>query len=721
MTGVQTCALPISTRINYNRIYYCHDYQPKGDCYLGPYIEMDKWYLVEIAFHYDEDRTAVTGEQGAFSYYTVMLNGELVTTVKTVNEFHTIDTFRLFYQSSNTLEIDDLRIATGNKSLANPAEFNGYEDKNYFLSAPAVTDYDYSICVVGDPQSMTAWHHDALSGMYQWIADNAKAKKMQFVLSVGDITQSNTVTDATTGKEGEWDRAWAAMSKMNGVVPYSAIRGNHDGIENFDKYFDNDTYRNQLMLDGDQVVGGFFGEDSVENFWRTISFGSDKYLLIGLDFGPTDAEIEWACRLVEAYPDHKVIITTHAYITAEGALLDTYDSAAASNYQTQNSYAGSHIEVGVHINDGDDIWEKLGSKYENVLMIIAGHIGSDRVITRQTQGDKGNVVTQMLINPQMPCHDLDGLGMVAMLYFKEGQPIVSFEYYSTAYKQHFLAENQFSFDLTAEAEIDSGKTIVRHDFEDVTINTSNGYGSFNASAMATTGGIGLQTKGSGSASIENGQLVLKDMPSGSHIDLQLYNCGYSNTGGNPINRSFVLSFDIQIGSDTISYNGIAVRDNVETKWITPITVNAGKIHIGSANADLSTTEMNHVEIVFNYNAAAENSDSTKGAFQSVTLIVDGKEIGSIALDHSKGMFKYLNQFRMFQCAYDSLILDNLYVGFGTGAQGTDGGETLYDVDFTEPEFEGHTEMNLKVLGTRILNPGKYDAALSGIKDDILKI
>ena len=301
-----------------------------------------------------------------------------------------------------------------------------------------------------------------------------------------------------------------------------------------------------------------------------------------------------------------------------------------------------------------------------------------------------------------------------------------FQYWGAESYESLILDNLYVGFGKGNQDADAEKNIVRHDFEDVTINTTNGYGSFNVAAMATTGGIGLQAQSTGSISIKNGQLALENMPTQSFVDLQLYYCGYSNTGGNPINRDFVLSFDIQIDSTSVNYNGISIRDNGEDKWITPIYVNSGKIHIAGANADLSTTEMTHVEVVFNYNPIAKNTDSTMGAFTSLTLIVNGKEIGTAALDRSVANLKYINHFRMFQywgsTPYESIILDNLCVDFGKGNRGVyAGGKTLYDIDFTEPEFEGHTEMNKTVNGMRILNPGYYDAELSGIQNDILKM
>ena len=47
--------------------------------------------------------------------------------------------------------------------------------------------YDYSFAVIGDIQSLTYYYPERLQDMYQWIADNAVAKKMIYAVGLGDV------------------------------------------------------------------------------------------------------------------------------------------------------------------------------------------------------------------------------------------------------------------------------------------------------------------------------------------------------------------------------------------------------------------------------------------------------------------------------------------------------------------------------------------------------
>ena len=393
-----------------------------GDCVL----KEDEWALVEIAFHYNANARAVTGELGAVDSYTVTVNGKAVATVDAKLKFHNISLFRLFRYSTCEFEIDDLIVATKNDSLDKDGSFSDWTPKVYYFDKESVNDYAYSFCIVGDTQKVTKHASGELIDIYDWITANAESKKIKYVFGLGDITDTDT--------DSEWNTAYDAITTLNNVVPYSVIRGNHDGSENINRYFFNDDYTGNF--------GGFYGEGSMENSWRKITVGDVKYLLITLDFGAKDEVLEWAGDIIESYPDHRVIISTHTYLYADGTTVDAHDSGAPSI-------------GGDEFNNGDEMWDKLISKYENIFLVLSGHIESDYVITTQSVGEHGNVVTQMLVNPQGVDGDLGATGMISMLYFSEDGKTIAVETYSTVNQNFFLEENQYTIDIASWSDSES--------------------------------------------------------------------------------------------------------------------------------------------------------------------------------------------------------------------------------------------------------------------------
>ena len=125
-------------------------------------------------------------------------------------------------------------------------------------------DYAYSFAVIGDTQIVT--YNDVFSNkqnlnkIYDWIVANKQSKKIEFVFGVGDITDTNV--------PAEWEHSYQQISKLDGVVPYSLVRGNHDlplrygipddTVDYFSLYLGTDAYKEQFKS------GGFY-QNSIRN------------------------------------------------------------------------------------------------------------------------------------------------------------------------------------------------------------------------------------------------------------------------------------------------------------------------------------------------------------------------------------------------------------------------------------------------------------------------
>ena len=280
--------------------------------------------------------------------------------------------------------------------------------------APA-TGYAYSFAVIGDTQVISDKYKDKFGAIYNWILGYAEEKNTKFVFGLGDITEHSY--------DSEWTVAMNAIKQMDGELPYSLVRGNHDSVATFNKYVSYNDYK-------DTIDGSY--NASMINTYRELVVGELKYLIFTLDYGAADAILDWAGEVIEDHPGHNVIITTHAYLYRDGTTLDDGDVCPPS------------ADGG---NDGDDMWEKLIKKHENIVLVLSGHDPCDNIIMTQTQGDNGNTVTQMLIDPQGADSGLGGVGAVAMLYFSEDGKDVTVEYYSTFKDKYFMGDSQFTMTL----------------------------------------------------------------------------------------------------------------------------------------------------------------------------------------------------------------------------------------------------------------------------------
>jgi len=201
------------------------------------------------------------------------------------------------------------------------------------------------------------------------------------------------------------------------------------------QYLKTKAYESQFVTDDETGKEGGFYDDNISNSWRTFTVGQVKYLMIALDYGPSDDVLNWASNIIEEHPEHSVIITTHAYLYRDGTTLDAGDTCPPSL-------------SGPEYNNGDEMWEKLVSQHENIDLVLSGHDPSDNIVMSRDVGANGNVVTSMLIDPQGVDYEDGSTGMLAMLYFSADGTRVQVEYFSTVKEAYFKEENQFNFELT---------------------------------------------------------------------------------------------------------------------------------------------------------------------------------------------------------------------------------------------------------------------------------
>lgn len=322
-----------------------------------------------------------------------------------------------------------------------------------------VGDYEYTFAIVGDTQTMCELDPEAMESLYDWIVSNKVSKKIKYVLGLGDITDNSTDT--------EWNNANEFIAKLNGEIPYSLARGNHDDLDDFNRNLTNGFYEN--------TVDGLMKEGDLTNSYRYFSIQGKDYLIMTLDFAPSGAVLEWANKVIKQHPNHKVIITTHAYMYRDGTTMDDEDL-----------YPPTHYTGYTDAQNGDDMWEKCFSKHKNVLMVISGHDPWQHIVYRQDKGANGNYVTQMLVDPQYVDAYNGSVAMVALMHFSNDGNTITMRYYSVEKDCFGSPLSQFTIDLNEHKHTDkttftpatltnNGKAVTKCTTCDEVIHTSTIY------------------------------------------------------------------------------------------------------------------------------------------------------------------------------------------------------------------------------------------------------
>ncbi len=323
-------------------------------------------------------------------------------------------------------------------SAANECTYNALRYSNFISNLQAEDDdaeaWPYSFAVVGDIQyvnnrDINEGSND-LAKIFNWILAQREEKNIQFVMGLGDITDKCTTA--------QFNHAAEQFKKLNDAgLRQSIVRGNHDGVD-FDTRNDDPTLFDELL--GDIIKNTGFdgvmdepefdadgqlveGSGSYDNTYYKVTVGDHKWLIFALTYYPTTPVLEWAGDVIEANPDYKVILTTHGYL-----------SSPASSAVPQT------------ISSAQPLWDELGSKYENIKLIICGHSYTMDVAYRKSVGDNGNVVTELQIDRQ-GLELSRSFGHTTLLRFSEDGSKIKVEDYAAVLGKYFRPANQIVIDI----------------------------------------------------------------------------------------------------------------------------------------------------------------------------------------------------------------------------------------------------------------------------------
>jgi 3',5'-cyclic AMP phosphodiesterase CpdA len=146
------------------------------------------------------------------------------------------------------------------------------------------------------------------------------------------------------------------MSKLQGMVPWGILPGNHDtnvvsnnrsGFSSYDTYFPKSLFSNMSWY-----KEGFRNN---QNSFVSIDVLGIKLGLVSLSIEPDDEVLKWASGVVEKNKDHLFILATHKYLVDEGGQRD------------------EGLDFSINGNDGEMLWQKFVKKNCEVRLVLSGH------------------------------------------------------------------------------------------------------------------------------------------------------------------------------------------------------------------------------------------------------------------------------------------------------------------------------------------------------------
>lgn len=222
----------------------------------------------------------------------------------------------------------------------------------------------------------------------EWIRDNAAERKIKYTAHTGDVIENDYYNPLATNAQGnllypglneQVERELDFTSGAQGVLDEAGlvnqvIAGNHDnqlGAETgpdsrFSRTFSPERYYEAAERWPAEQQASFHtwdettdasgavtvpGEDSQNNY-VLFSAGGLDFVSVGLSYGVTAEEADWASSVFERFPDRNGILLTHAYLAPSTAP----DGRGAG-------FSG----------DGSRLFQQVVTANPNVFLVLAGH------------------------------------------------------------------------------------------------------------------------------------------------------------------------------------------------------------------------------------------------------------------------------------------------------------------------------------------------------------
>ncbi|WUJ71145.1 Tat pathway signal sequence domain protein [Kribbella soli] len=228
----------------------------------------------------------------------------------------------------------------------------------------------------GDPAPLTA--------TFDWLIDNRTDENIVFIAHLGDVVQN-----ALASEFAQADPVFKILDRAR--FPYSVLAGNHDidgskddtrGASPYLDTFNPKRFR-WMPTYGGSTANGY-------NSYHVFRAAGRQWLLLAMDWRPSDASFAWARDVIAKHPKLPVILTTHEIVYADAGDPTAYFS-----------------------DQGNRVWDQLIDNNDQIFITMNGHYWPPGRVTRKNSA--GNDVHLHITNYQDRFYG--GSGMVRLYHF----------------------------------------------------------------------------------------------------------------------------------------------------------------------------------------------------------------------------------------------------------------------------------------------------------------
>ena len=223
-----------------------------------------------------------------------------------------------------------------------------------------------------------------LSASFEYLIEHRAAENLVFIAHLGDV-----VENALAMEFAQADPVFKILDRAR--FPYSVLAGNHDidaskddtrGPSPYLDTFPPERFR-RMATYGGSTANGY-------NSYHVFRAAGRQWLLLAMDWRPSDASFAWARDVIAKHPRLPVILTTHELVNAD--------------HGNPVAYFTDH---------GNRVWDQLVQDNDQIFLTLNGHFWPPGRVVRQNAA--GHDVHLHLTNYQDRYYG--GSGMIRLYHF----------------------------------------------------------------------------------------------------------------------------------------------------------------------------------------------------------------------------------------------------------------------------------------------------------------
>ena len=268
-----------------------------------------------------------------------------------------------------------------------------FEGRRLGATAPAGGGGDpFTVVALPDLQNYTYNNRQGtIRQQAQWVVDTRTQLNTAMVVQLGDlVSEEENLT--------QWGHTSTGLKVLDDArVPNTVVGGNHDfdtvagTFAEYDQFFPPSRYSVASWTPSSARYGGYLGQNlfgtdpvdrrNMDNF-ALFSAGGRDFLVLNLEWEAPQYALDWAAKVLAAYPDRIAVVTTHSFVGLNGLRRTTPERPGGTS--------------------ADKMWTDFVSQRCSIKLVLSGHFhnGDAGEASRSDLNRCGEPVQQVLTDYQ---------------------------------------------------------------------------------------------------------------------------------------------------------------------------------------------------------------------------------------------------------------------------------------------------------------------------------